>query len=298
MGRWDKKKQKNTLNDDIYKELLIMYQNGKGRSRNKDKDTPGATKNRIYSTSTYEGYKRQCKRFSKWLKKEYPEIKHLNKVKIEHVNEYLQSMIEEDLSASSISTSKAAIAKVLHVSSEEFIKTPERYRKDIKRSRNTVKRDKNISEETERKFAKLTSAIGGRRREMEALKGTDLAFNKHGEPFVYIKNGKGGKKRYAMIIGETPEETEEIVQIFKQAGKLKICSKLPSAFDNHFYRGIYAKRIYNRFAKPEEKLPDKRKYIMRKDRAGEVLDRRAMKITSRCLGHNRIDIIARHYLYN
>ena len=173
MGRWDKKKQKNTLNDDIYKELLIMYQNGKGRSRNKDKDTPGATKNRIYSTSTYEGYKRQCKRFSKWLKKEYPEIKHLNKVKIEHVNEYLQSMIEEDLSASSISTSKAAIAKVLHVSSEEFIKTPERYRKDIKRSRNTVKRDKNISEETERKFAKLTSAIGGRRREMEALKGTD-----------------------------------------------------------------------------------------------------------------------------
>lgn len=35
-----------------------MYQIGKGRSRNKNKDIPGATKNRIYSTSTYEGYKR------------------------------------------------------------------------------------------------------------------------------------------------------------------------------------------------------------------------------------------------
>ena len=33
MGRWDKKKQKNTLSDDIYKELLNMYQSGKGRSR-------------------------------------------------------------------------------------------------------------------------------------------------------------------------------------------------------------------------------------------------------------------------
>lgn len=297
MGRWDKKKQKNTLNDDIYKELLTMYQNGKGRSRNKDKDIPGATKNKIYSTNTYEGYKRQCRRFSKWLKKEHPEVKHLNQVKIEHVNEYLQTMIEENLSASSISTAKAAIAKVLHVSSEEFIKTPERYRKDIKRSRNIVKRDKNLSKETEKKFAKLTSAIGGRRREMEALKGTDLKFNKHGVPFVYIKNGKGGKKRYAMIVGETREETEEIIEIFKQAGKLNICSKLPTAFDNHFYRGAYAKRVYNKFARPEEKIPDKQKYIMRKDRAGQILDRRAMKITSRCLGHNRIDIIARHYLY-
>lgn len=298
MGRWDKKKQKNTLNDDIYKELLTMYQNGKGRSRNKDKDTPGATKNRIYSTSTYEGYKRQCRRFSRWLKKEHPEVKHLNQVKIEHVNKYLETMIEEEFSASSISTAKAAIAKVLHVSSQEFIKTPERYRKDIKKSRNSVKRDKNISKETERKFAKLTSAIGGRRREMEALKGTDLRFNKRGTPFVYIKNGKGGKKRYAMVVGETPEETEEIIEIFKQSGKLNICSKLPSAFDNHYYRGVYAKRVYNKFARPEEKIPDKQKYIMRKDRAGEVLDRRAMKITSRCLGHNRIDIIARHYLYN
>lgn len=297
MGRWDKKKQKNTLNDDIYKELLNMYQNGKGRSRNEDKNIPGATKNRIYSTSTYEGYKRQCRRFSKWLKKEYPEIKHLKDVKIEHVNKYLETMIEEELSASSISTAKAAIAKILHVSSEEFIKTPERYRKDIKRSRNSVKRDKNISKETEKKYAKLTSAIGGRRREMEAIKGTDLKFNKQGTPFVYIKNGKGGKKRFAMIVGETKEETEEIIQIFKQAGKLNICSKLPSNFDNHFYRGVYTKRVYNKIARPEEKLPDKQKYIMRKDRAGEVLDRRAMEITSRNLGHNRIDIIARHYLY-
>lgn len=108
MGRWDKKKQKNTLNDDIYKELLNMYQSGKGRSRNQDKDTPGATKNKIYSTST-EGYKRQCRRFSKRLKKEYPEIKHLKSVKIEHVNRYLETMIEENLSTSSISTAKTAI---------------------------------------------------------------------------------------------------------------------------------------------------------------------------------------------
>ena len=86
-----------------------MYQIGKGRSRNKDKDIPGATKNRIYSRYIYEGYKRQCRRFSKWFKKEYPEIKYPKGIKIKHVNKYLEIMMEENFSASSISTSKAVI---------------------------------------------------------------------------------------------------------------------------------------------------------------------------------------------
>ena len=37
---------------------------------------------------------------------------------------------------------------------------------------------------------------------------------------------------------------------------------------------------------------------MRKDRAGEVLDKLAMEITSKMLGHNRINVIAQSYLYN
>lgn len=36
---------------------------------------------------------------------------------------------------------------------------------------------------------------------------------------------------------------------------------------------------------------------MRKDRAGEVLDKRAMAIVSKNLGHNRISVIAQSYLY-
>mgnify|MGYP006892178420 FL=1 len=36
---------------------------------------------------------------------------------------------------------------------------------------------------------------------------------------------------------------------------------------------------------------------MRNDRVGEILDREAMLITSKYLGHNRIDIVAQSYLY-
>ena len=36
---------------------------------------------------------------------------------------------------------------------------------------------------------------------------------------------------------------------------------------------------------------------MRKDRAGETYDKRAMAIVTKNLGHNRIDVIAQSYLY-
>jgi hypothetical protein len=43
---------------------------------------------------------------------------------------------------------------------------------------------------------------------------------------------------------------------------------------------------------------DEEKYICRKDKAGIVYDRRAMKIVSKQLGHNRISVIASDYLHN
>ena len=41
----------------------------------------------------------------------------------------------------------------------------------------------------------------------------------------------------------------------------------------------------------------KEKYFMRADRKGDVYDREAMEKVSKQLGHNRIDVIAGHYLY-
>ena len=42
----------------------------------------------------------------------------------------------------------------------------------------------------------------------------------------------------------------------------------------------------------------KERYIMRKERAGEVYDKQAMEIVSKNLGHNRISVIAQSHLYN
>lgn len=297
MGKWAKKKQKNTIKDDIFRRLNGMLQEGMGRSRQEDKKA-GIDQDYIYSSKTYETYKREAKHFADWVKKEHPEVLHLKDLN-PYANDYLQSQIDAGLSAWTITTRKAAIAKTLGIPYGDMIATPSRNRSDITRSRAAVSRDKHISDATEARLAMLTAATGLRRRELVKITGDALKFDsKSGKPFLHITEGtKGGKERTAWIIGSTQEETDEVVKFFQNAGRLRVCPHVSEAYDNHHYRAEYAKRYYNRIARPAERIPKEDRYIMRKDRAGEVLDKRAMRAVSKALGHNRIDVIAASYLY-
>lgn len=317
MGRWDKKKKKYTLRKDMQSKLDSYLKNGKNSSRDKDKNNKeDLTKNKIYSYVTYKNYKRSCYKLADYLYKNHKEVRQLKDLKIKHVNNYLQYMVVKGYSAPTINSSKAAIAKLMQISSKEFLQTPRVKRENITRSRGMKERDKHISKETENYYAKFTTAIGGRRSEMEELRGTDLVIktlkvelkDKHGNkyvkvlsnkyPQVKIRNGKGGKERFAPIFARNKEELTEIINTFKVAGDSKVFEKLPSHFDNHFYRGQYAKRAYKKFSRPIREINNKKEiYFCRGDKAGEAYDRKAMLMTSKFLGHNRVDVIARHYLY-
>ena len=56
-------------------------------------------------------------------------------------------------------------------------------------------------------------------------------------------------------------------------------------------------RLYQHYARNEKDIPRADRYVMRKDRAGETFDKRAMHIVTKNLGHNRISVIAQSYLY-
>lgn len=298
MGRWAKKRAKEkskSLKNQVYDTTLKMYQEGQGRSKFQDKKN-GVSNRFIYSSSTYQTYKKEGKLFCTWLEKEHPEVSQL-KDSQEYVNDYLESLIREYYSPWSISTKKAALSKIFQVPAGTFMDTPTRERAKIKRSRYQSSLDKNISAETEKYFSKITSATGLRRAELLKITG-DALYEKDGKFFIRVEKGtKGGRPRVAEVIGKDSAETQEIVDLFREKGKLRVVSSVPKHLDNHYYRSRYALRVYNRYARPENFIPQDKKYIMRKDRAGEVLDRDAMLITSRYLGHNRIDVIAQSYLY-
>lgn len=311
LKRWDEKKRKFTLEDDVYKKLVSMLEAGSNRSRHEDKIClEDLTKDKIYSFVTYKNYRRSCNRFVDWIKKSHPEIRNLHSVKIDHVDEYLQTLIDEKKSAATISSYKAALAKLLQVSSQDFIATPQVLRADITRSRGPAIRDKHIAKETENFYATFTKAIGARRSEMQELRGTDLVFKDlkieidgktkivKSYPHVLIRNGKGGKRRFAPILGKNKKETQEIVKVFQKAGKKKAIGRLPNHYDNHSYRAFYAKRWYKVLARPIREIEDRSQiYFCRAERKGDAFDKEAMKHVSQYLGHSRIDVIARHYLY-
>ena len=137
-------------------------------------------------------------------------------------------------------------------------------------------------------FCKST---GLRRHELAALRGDDWK-EEDGSLYIHIRSGKGGKERWARVIGDAGQ----IRTMMQAAGNGKVFPHIPVAPDIHGYRREYATAYYKAIARPVDTLKPQEKYICRKDKCGIVYDRRAMLAVSRSLGHNRIDVIAGHYL--
>lgn len=118
---------------------------------------------------------------------------------------------------------------------------------------------------------------------------------------------KGGRYRVAPIL---PEYQDLIVSRMKSVAPDELVFRhIHSAADIHSYRGEYARRIYRRYERDLRTLPYNKYnrgtkkwyqgdvYICRSDEKGRRLDRMALYKTSLSLGHSRVDIVARNYLY-
>lgn len=274
--------------------LQEMFKRGFGSERSSDK-TNADTRDKIYSKNTFETYKRQFRYFADWLSEAHTDAYTLDDAR-QYVDEYLLHLIELKRSAYSITTSKAALAKVFQTEATQFVDTPPRERANIKRSRGDAVRDGNISSKTETKLAWFSSAVGLRRKEMLNIESKDLFFE-DGKAYLNVTKGtKGGKPRIVEICGISEGETKMIVE-WIQSREGKLFPSLNTNYDNHYYRAVYAKRLYDRYKRKEKDIPPKERYIMRKERAGEVYDKSAMQVVSKNLGHNRISVIAQSYLY-
>lgn len=126
------------------------------------------------------------------------------------------------------------------------------------------------------------------------------------EYFCYVINGKGGRSRLAPIIG--PHKNQIIERIRNTKTEDNVWKHVNSNADIHGYRAEYATILYKKIARKINDIPyDKihkgtgkryqsEVYHCRKDEKGKKLDKKAMLIASKALGHNRIEIIANNYL--
>ena len=230
-GRWAKKrklkKEKESKISSFrqvgQERLMEMFREGFERSRSLDK-VRGETKNRIYSKQSYITYKNQFRYFSDWVRETNPNVHSIDEART-LVDKYLQYLIDQNRSAYSIATAKAALSKVFQTDATQFIATPIRRRADVQRSRFSVERDKHISDELERKLSQFTSATGLRRKEMLQIEAESLFF-KDGRTYLNVVNGtKNGKPRVAEIMGVSEAETKMIVE-FIQSKKGRLFPKV------------------------------------------------------------------------
>lgn len=158
------------------------------------------TRGKIYSWSTYKTYLKHCNYFVQWCRENYKcnDLKQCYK----YANQYLQKLIAENKSASTIKMTVSALSKLYNTSSEAFIKTPDRERKAIKRSRGEAIRDRHFSEKNNAELINFCKCTGLRRAELSQLVGTDL-IEKDGKYFLHVHTAtKGGRERFSPIVGE------------------------------------------------------------------------------------------------
>lgn len=126
------------------------------------------------------------------------------------------------------------------------------------------------------------------------------------EYFTYVRNGKGGRERMSPIIGKNAGQI--IDRIKNTPPEEKVWQHVHKCADIHAYRAEYATAIYKANARAIQDIPYDRVnrgtgrryqsdvYTCRKDEAGKKLDKAAMLVCSKALGHNRISVVADNYI--
>lgn len=337
MGRRNKAYSKE-LHQQAYDRLTGMQAFGESK---KEAVANGTEKEKIFSFNTYKSYWKHTKYFIKYIKENHPECTTLKSAK-KYVNEWLQTRVDQGLSAWTVQLEAKAMGKLYGISpdDENYFKPPKRNREDIKRSRGDRVRDKHFSKTNNDELIKFCKGTGLRRAELGELRGKDLVTREEieaeisqiesrpaeeltpadtkrlemlqdtrlfeGDYFTHVRNGKGGRERMSPIIGPN---TEQIVERIKSTpAEEKVWQHIHQSADIHGYRAEYATIIYKAKARAIEEIPYDRVnkgsgrkyqsdvYICRKDEAGRKLDKVAMLVCSKALGHNRISVVADNYI--
>lgn len=262
----------------------------------------GTANDHIYSFSTLKAYMKHCNYFASWCRSN-PEITkelgHKARTLEEcqpYAGKWISARISQGLSPYTLKLEAAALTKLYGRSAEDLQlpPTPERRRQDITRSRNDVVRDKHFSVSENAPLITFCQNTGLRRRELAELRYKDIMYE-YGQMDIFVRNGKGGKQRIVPVLD--PDEVLRLrPDLLSGDPEARVWDKIHSGADIHGYRADYATTLYKRLERPLDTLKRTQKYYCRGDRKGTVFDRAAMLQVSRALGHNRIDVIAGHYL--
>ncbi len=254
----------------------------------------------IHSILTEDTYKRHCLDFARWAKENH-QVRHLKDLTPALAAEYLALKMKNGDKPSSLRTYASALAKMMGCSYRDFpIKLPPVEYKAFTRGRSASV----TSEAWARRHpdvVKFVQATGLRKKGVWGITAGDIHECK-GWFSIHVPGpyAKGGRPR--IVVPLRAQWAQDIVRQFRDRAlahggpgtKIMFDLKRPRKWNGHSERARYAWLKYCEIAKPEVRG---RYDLWVRRETGEVLDKRALRIVTRNLGHNRLDVVIRDYWY-
>lgn len=230
----------------------------------------GSKVDTIHSYKTYESYKNSSKKFCKWIKKEYPNIKFLDEIEKDICIKYIKYLEESNYSAYTYSQSMAMISKTLDISlTKKECGVKNRSLKNI-----TKNREDNGFRTDSQAIETIIRGTGLRRNELVNLKVKDLLTSFQSVTGVRVRKGaKGGKSRIIEVRKEYQKPIYEITKNLQKNSNV-ISEEIPKKLQTHRLRAEYAQNMYKELIKLGRENP--------------------LQDLTYSMGHNRISVLV-HY---
>jgi integrase len=245
----------------------------------------------IHSFKTRSVYQEHTLKFVSWARHTY-QIKQLEELDA-RANElaatWLREHIADGKSPYTLQVERSALRLFFdnHTLAQE-VPLPRRSRANITRSRLAVAHDRHFQPANWQPLLQFLSATGLRRQEVQQVRCRDITQKHDGSISVHVASGKGGKTREVPVL--PGHEQAVLAAIAGKEADVLVFAHLPKHLDVHSYRRAYAQALYLHYA-PGRSLP---KAIGRLQ-PGDY-DRQAILLVSQALGHNRLDVVLRHYV--
>lgn len=245
---------------------------------------------KMHSYKTRTTYQEHILRFVNWSRATYKitSLEQLDARANELASLYLQQEITAHKSAYTLQVERSALRLFFAdrtLASE--VTLPRRTRATITRSRGPAAHDRHFQPANWQPLMNFERACGLRRSELTRLTVGDIYHDAYGQLVIHVLNGKGGKEREVPAL---PGHEQDILAL--TAGRKpeeQVFDHIPKHLDVHALRREYAQALYLYHA-PDRELPPTGR-LRRND-----YDVYAAQRVSWALGHNRIDVVTRHYL--
>jgi integrase len=246
---------------------------------------------KIHSHTTRKVYQQHVLAFINWARTIHgiTRLAWLDERADDLVTQYLTAHVVADRSAYTLQTERAALRLFFgNWSLAAALSIPRRTRTAITRSRGPAGHDRHFQPANWQTHIRFAQACGLRRAELRDLRVRDVYKADDGTLLVHVKRGKGGKAREVPVLPGHEQHVLAVVQ--GRAPDEKVFHHIPGHMDVHSYRRDSAQRRYLQRA-PEQALPPVEGRLRR-----DEYDPAAIQEVSWALGHNRLDVVLRHYL--